>query len=95
MNTKRVHIFADKRASKPYAVLEVTSIGNKEAKVSADVDISNIKPGHILCLATGRQSDRSTDRVIAAVDQKKSGLSTITFESQPAPAPAVAKESKK
>lgn len=87
----RAFVFTHEKALKPHVVLECESCSDQKATVPAHIKLTSVKVGQIFCKGVGRQPDRSTDRKITSVDQKKSGTSTIAFQ---APTPAPVKDKK-
>jgi hypothetical protein len=80
----RLFVYSSAKAPKPLAVFECDKVTKAKATVPARLD--SIKPGMVCCLGEGRTADRTTMYVVANVDSKKTGLSTLIFETKEAPA---------
>jgi hypothetical protein len=61
-------------------VVECEKVTRAQATVPAHMSIESIRPGMVAFPGAGRKVDRSTMYVVAKVEQKKTGLSMITFE---------------
>lgn len=78
--TTRLFLFPNENAPKPTIVLECEKLGKGRATVPAHISLISVKAGMVGRPGEGRQVDRKAPIVVVAtVEQKKTGLSTITF----------------
>lgn len=79
MDTTRAYVYRDARAPKPVMVLECSSVTNVQAKVPAHISLQSLRGGMVFRLVKDRKPVMESTRTIEAIDQKKTGQSTISF----------------
>lgn len=80
--SKRAFVFADLRSSRALVALDCKDLSGREAKVAGHVDLSSIKQGMVVRPAgEDGKPDMTKAYKVINVNQVKTGVSTIKFES--------------